>query len=58
MTDSEQEYYEDLIKFLEKQLPFQDTYSDRVDIRHLIRETKKKLDQLKDLSGVIYRKPK
>ena len=58
MTDSEQEYYEDLIKFLEKQLPFQDTYSDRVDIRNLIRETKKKLDQLKDLSGVIYRKPK
>ena len=58
MTDSEQEYYEDLIKFLEKQLPFQDTYSDRVDIRNLIRETKKKLDQLKDLSGVIHRKPK
>ena len=58
MTDSEQEYYEDLIKFLEKQLPFQDTYTDRVDIRNLIRETKKKLDQLKDLSGVIYRKPK
>ena len=58
MTDSEQEYYEDLIKFLEKQLPFQDTYSDRVDIRNLIRETKKKLDQLKDLSGLIYRKPK
>ena len=58
MTDSEQKYYEDLIKFLEKQLPFQDTYSDRVDIRNLIRETKKKLDQLKDLSGLIYRKPK
>ena len=58
MTDSEQEYYEDLIKFLEKQLPFQDTYSDRVDIRNLIRETKKKLGQLKDLSGVIYRKTK
>ena len=58
MTDSEQEYYEDLIKFLEKQLPFQDTYSERVDIRNLIRETKKKLDQLKDLSGVIHRKPK
>jgi len=58
MTDSEQEYYEDLIKFLEKQLPFQDTYSERVDIRNLIRETKKKLDQLKDLSGVIYRKTK
>ena len=58
MADSEQDYYEDLIKFLEKQLPFQDTYSDRVDIRKLIRETKKKLDQLKDLSGVIHRKPK
>ena len=58
MTDSEQEYYEDLIKFLEKQLPFQDTYSERVDIRNLIRETKKKLDQLKDLSGLIYRKTK
>ncbi len=58
MTDSEQEYYEDLIKFLEKQLPFQDTYSDRVYIRNLIRETKKKLGQLKDLSGVIYRKTK
>ena len=56
MTDSEQEYFEDLIKFLEKQLPFQDTYSERVDIRNLIRETKKKLDQLKDLSGVIHRK--
>ena len=58
MTDSEQEYFEDLIKFLEKQLPFQDTYSERVDIRNLIRETKKKLGQLKDLSGVIYRKTK
>ena len=58
MTDSEQEYYEDLIKFLEKQLPFQDTNSDRVDIRNLIRETKKKLDQLKDLSGLVYRKTK
>ena len=58
MADSEQDYYEDLIKFLEKQLPFQDTYSERVDIRNLIRETKKKLDQLKDLSGVIYRKTK
>ena len=58
MTDSEQEYYEDLIKFLEKQLPFQDTYSERVDIRNLIRETKKKLDQLKDLSGLTYRKTK
>ena len=58
MTDSEQEYYEDLIKFLEKQLPFQDTYSERVDIKNLIRETKKKLDQLKNLSGLIYRKTK
>ena len=58
MTDSEQEYYEDLIKFLEKQLPFQDTYSERVDIKNLIRETKKKLDQLKDLSGLVYRKTK
>jgi len=58
MTDSEQEYYEDLIKFLEKQLPFQDTYSERVDIRNLIRETKKKLDQLKDLSGLVYGKTK
>ena len=48
MFDSEQEYYEDLIKFLEKQLPFQDTYSERVDIRNLIRETRKKLDQFKE----------
>ena len=48
MADSEQDYYEDLIKFLEKQLPFQDTYSERVDIRNLIRETRKKLDQLKE----------
>ena len=58
MTDSEQEYYEDLIKFLVKQLPFQDTYSDRVDVRNLIRETKKKLNQLKDLSGLVYGKTK
>ena len=58
MADSEQDYYEDLIKFLEKQLPFQDTYSERVDIRNLIRETKKKLDQLKDLSGLVYGKTK
>ena len=58
MFDSEQEYYEDLIKFLEKQLPFQDTYSERVDIRNLIRETKKKLNQLKDLSGLVYGKTK
>ena len=48
MTDSAQEYFEDLIKFLEKQLPFQDTYSDRVDIRNLIRETRKNLDQFKE----------
>ena len=58
MFDSEQEYYEDLIKFLEKQLPFQDTYSERVDIRNLIRETRKKLNQLKDLSGLVYGKTK
>ena len=54
MADSEQDYYEDLIKFLEKQLPFQDTYSERVDIKNLIRETRKKLDQLKGQENYQY----
>ena len=42
------EYYIDLIKWLEKEIPQQETYSERVEIRKLITETRKKLNELED----------
>ena len=42
------EYYIDLIKWLEKEIPLQETYSERVEIRKLITETRKKLNELED----------
>ncbi len=42
------EYYLDLIEWLKKQLPYQETYSERVDLRQTIAETREKLNELED----------
>ena len=42
------EYYIDLIKWLEKEIPRQETYSERIEIKKIITETRKKLRELED----------
>ena len=42
------EYYLDLIEWLKKQLSYQETYSERVELRQTIAETRKKLNEFED----------
>ena len=48
MIDKTVEFMYNILKELEADLPRQETYSERVDVRREIRATKKEIDKLKN----------
>ena len=48
MKFNEEKYYLDTIKWLEKLIPIQETYSERNDLKDTISFYRKKFDELRD----------
>lgn len=48
MKFNEEKYYLDTIKWLEKLIPIQETYSERIDLKDTISFYRKKLSKLRD----------
>ena len=48
MVDNDLQFMYNILKELEADLPRQETYSERVDVRREIRATKKEIDKLKN----------
>ena len=48
MIDKNLQFMYNILKELEADLPRQETYSERVDVRREIRATKKEIDKLKN----------
>ena len=46
--NNEEKYYLDTIEWLEKLIPIQETYSERIDLRDTILFYRKKLSELRD----------